>query len=114
MCMSYVEKDFLNWLKQIMEKLRSFPQKILLEPSFGVYLVEDSKIPVDTMYARATMAAKKCKKEYLTHVSYYDDSMTNQMLEEQHILSDMQKALDQPEFVIYIQPKFDLQTKVHI
>lgn len=53
-----------------------------IEPSFGVYVIDDPMIPVETMYARATMAAEKCKGKYMSHIAYYDQSMTDMYYKE--------------------------------
>ncbi len=40
---------------------------------------------------------------------FYEDSMRDQMLKEQSIESKMSAALQNGEFVVYFQPKYDMK-----
>lgn len=81
-----------------------------IEPSFGVYVIDDPTIPVEKMYLRATMAAEKCKGKYMSHIAYYDQSMTDMYYKEQEIMNEAQAALDGGQFVAYLQPKYSVST----
>jgi diguanylate cyclase (GGDEF)-like protein len=83
-----------------------------IEPSFGVYVIDDPGLPVETMYARATMAAEKCKGKYMLHVAYYDQGMTDMYYKAQKIMNEAQSALDGEQFVVYFQPKYNISTEM--
>ena len=76
----------------------------------GIYPVDNAFLPVDQMCDRANMALHNVKGSYLTRYSYYDKSMRDRMFEEQMIVRDMEFALLERQFCIYLQPVCNLQT----
>ena len=76
----------------------------------GVYPVDNVFLPVDQMCDRAHMAMNRVKGNYQQRYAYYDDSMRDLMLEEQMITRDMEFALQEHQFSIYLQPVCNLHT----
>lgn len=74
----------------------------------GVYPVEETALPVDQMCDRAHMALNKIKGNYMNRYAYYDASMRDQMLQEQMIVRDMNFALQEHQFTIFLQPVYSL------
>lgn len=62
------------------------------------------------MMDRAILAQKHVKRSKELNYAFYEDAMRNQMLREQDIESKMSQALQDGEFVVYLQPKYDLQS----
>lgn len=77
----------------------------------GVYPVDNVFLPVDQMCDRAHMALNTVKGRYMTRYAYYDENMRNLLLEEQMILRDMDFALEENQFCIYLQPIYSLKEK---
>jgi len=73
----------------------------------GIYPVENTNLPVDQMCDRAGMALRRIKGSYLTRYAYYDARMREQMIEEQLITGNMEAALLENQFTIYLQPIFN-------
>ena len=76
----------------------------------GIYEVENTYMPVDQMCDRARMAMNKVKGSYLHRYAYYDDKLKQIMQEEQMIVRDMEFALQERQFDIYLQPVYDAET----
>ncbi len=74
----------------------------------GIYPVNNVYLPADQMCDRANMALRKVKGNYLTRYAYYDAGMREQMLQEQMIVRDMNYALKDNQFTIYLQPVYSL------
>lgn len=79
-------------------------------PSIGVYLIDEPALSVETMYNRASMAAKACKGNYLEYYAYYNESMSLALTNEQEITNEMRFARENGQFQIYFQPKYNLRT----
>ncbi len=77
----------------------------------GIYPVDNPFLPVDQMCDRAHMALNKIKGNYMNRYAYYDDSMRELMLQEQMIVRDMEGALHDNQFEIYLQPVYNLCQK---
>lgn len=73
----------------------------------GIYSVEKRDLPVEQMCDRASMALKRIKGSYLTRYAYYDAKMRDQMIEELLITSNLETALKDRQFTIFLQPIFD-------
>lgn len=81
----------------------------VIEASFGVYVIEDNEESVEVMYTKASMAAERCKHMHGMSVSYYEEQMWIQIREEQWVNREMKRALEQKQFEVYLQPKYDLK-----
>ncbi len=78
--------------------------------SAGIYVIIDRNEPVDFMCDKASMALSSIKGKYMESYAYYDSKMMHSMIHEQEIKNEMQDALDQDQFKVYIQPKYDIAT----
>ena len=99
--------------ENLLVDLQKYNDTYYMEPSIGVYVIGDSQIPVEEMYDRASMAAESCKHKFMADVGYYDEHMTNKLRVEQELMNEAQKALDEEQFVVYLQPKTNLRTEKH-
>lgn len=79
-------------------------------PSFGIYLIEDNTMPIHTMFDMATLAAKQCKDSYMEYYSFYNEALSKTLIKEQAITNDMDMALENEQFKLYFQPKYDLKS----
>ncbi|MDE6852513.1 MAG: response regulator, partial [Lachnospiraceae bacterium] len=109
-CMEYDNKQELE---NMAEQFRNEMQQMIVEfdmiPVFGFYLISDYRIEVNDMYDYAKMASKECKGSYVKNYAYYQDEMRQDIIKEQKIVNMTRPALEQERFVLYIQPKYDIQ-----
>ncbi|MBP5330816.1 MAG: EAL domain-containing protein [Lachnospiraceae bacterium] len=73
----------------------------------GVYVIEDPSIDVALMCDRALLALKSIKGDYTNRVAYYDEEMRANLIEEQQITGEMDTALREGQFVVYLQPQIN-------
>lgn len=76
----------------------------------GVYVIDEPWIDVSLMCDRASLALRSIKGNFTRRVAFYDDSMREEMIENQVIINEMTSALERGEFVIYLQPQFNYST----
>lgn len=112
-CFSYNgDKSFLRQLADDMQqKLSNYKQDYLLQLSVGVCIVTDRTLSVDELYFRATMATHKCKDQYEKHLSFYDSAIGERLAKNMIITNEMQTALDENQFIVFLQPKFNVSTE---
>ncbi|MCR5321726.1 MAG: EAL domain-containing protein [Lachnospiraceae bacterium] len=80
----------------------------------GVYIVEDPLIDIALMCDRALMALKSIKGDYVKRVAYYDEEMRSNLIEAQQIATEMETALHEGQFVIFLQPQINYNNgKLH-
>ena len=85
-------------------------QSILMH--VGIYKIIDPDIDVSIMFDRAHLALTSIKNEYNTHVAVYDDNMRNQVLWDQKISSQLERALEEKQICPYLQPIVDISGKI--
>jgi diguanylate cyclase (GGDEF)-like protein len=100
-----------NNRQRFITSLRALAESYVLDysvvPCFGVYCVRDRRLSVSAMCDRAGLALSKAKRNGLMVCGEYDENMRQRIVNEQAIINDMSDALDNGEFVIYIQPKYE-------
>jgi diguanylate cyclase (GGDEF)-like protein/PAS domain S-box-containing protein len=109
-CMPYDEARVLAMIGRTKEKLAAYLPSYYIEPSFGIRLIHDPSTSVETLYNQASMAARHCKGHYMVTHAFYDPSMSESIVQEQEIMNEAQSALDSGQFVVYLQPKYNLKT----
>lgn len=79
--------------------------------SFGIYVANEKNVPVTSMVERANLSLKAVKGNYINHISYFDIEMREKAIDELDIVTHMNSALKNKEFVVYYQPKHNLETE---
>ena len=75
----------------------------------GVYPDVDKSIDIERRFDRAKMAADTGRNKYEQTISYYDNALHEAKLYEEQLLDDFREALEQRQFHVYYQPKFDVR-----
>ena len=91
--------------EKISDALGAYNRNYHIKPSFGVYVIQNPKDSIQSMLELATLAAKKCKGKYRTFLSCYTPEMSRQVEQEQRIVNEMQQAMKEEQFQVYLQPK---------
>lgn len=83
----------------------SIEHKILIH--VGLYKVIEPDIGISIMFDRAHLAQTTIKGEYNKHIAFYDDKMRDQVLWNQKISTELERAIAQKELCPYLQPIVD-------
>lgn len=76
--------------------------------SMGIYEIDDATVPIDQICDRAALAVNSISGEYNKKYAYYDAMFRRQLLNDHNLIADMEKALENRELFINIQPVFSL------
>ncbi len=104
-------KELTDYLQ---EALNIYPLKFFLTLSVGVYRLDKEESSIESMLDRAEKAQKTVSNNYSLHIAWYDENMRQKDEAEQMIVLEMGKALQQGQFVMYLQPKCDMRTNAII
>lgn len=107
------EETILFYGKEIKSKLNN----LLLEANIsyqvnlisGVYVINELKIDIDDLLEKANFALRYSKEKKELFTILYDDEITQQEIARMQLEEDLQRALENNEFQVYLQPKFNLQ-----
>lgn len=90
---------------------KTFLDEMDIRVVYGVFFVEDKKnMPVNVMCDRAFIAAHDKPYHYQEYIHFYDEEERRHIMEEQELEKDMEKALEERQFYIVVQPKYHPQT----
>ncbi|MBE5881719.1 MAG: EAL domain-containing protein [Lachnospiraceae bacterium] len=71
----------------------------------GVYEITDRSIPASVMCDRARMAITSIKGSFQKRVAYYDDTLRDNIMHEQELITDLDHAIATGEIKMYLQPQ---------
>lgn len=82
--------------------------RTMIPPSIGIRHVKGTETAAHSLLNQAYMAASSLYDTDDRHVVVYGDSMYNNFVLEQIILSDFKTALEHHDFQLYFQPKYNI------
>ena len=71
----------------------------------GVYVITDREESVDQMCNKAKMAIDSIKGDYDAYFAYFNEQLLEKTLYEQRLVGELEKALAEEQFCIYLQPQ---------
>lgn len=77
----------------------------------GLYEIADPFESVNSMYDKATLAAKEIKDDYSQIIAYYNTALLDHLVEENGIINEFEVALAENQFVMYLQPQISSTTE---
>lgn len=75
----------------------------------GVYTNVDKSIEIERRFDRAVQAQNSIRGDYSTSVAYYNDEIQKRRLREAQLLAEFDNALANGQFVLYFQPKYNIE-----
>lgn len=78
----------------------------------GVYLVQPGEYDVEQLCNNAMIASEMSGEETENKTAFFDVEMNNQKIWERRVENDMERALINKEFQVYLQPKINTSDEV--
>lgn len=75
----------------------------------GIYQNVDKNIDIEQRFDRANLAGAKSRNKYASSYVMYDTQMHERELYNEKLISDMDKALEEKQFVVFYQPKYNIR-----
>ena len=111
MCLSKSDFDRMELPKSIKTFLEDMDIKVI----YGVYVAKKgSDIAVNVMCDRAFAAARNENYAYTEYIHYYDDEERKRIMLTQEIERDMEKAVEERQFYIVVQPKYNAKSEKNV
>lgn len=101
----YTEELYMGVTDQI-NNLANANNNLIIK--WGIYEVNNREVPIENMCDRAFLAADLIKGQYHKCFAFYDENLRSKLLREQAITEVMENALKEEQFVVYFQPKYNL------
>ncbi|MDD4370989.1 MAG: EAL domain-containing protein [Anaerostipes sp.] len=110
-CIPYVKETFLDTIEEIEEKGKSLCENYVLKFSFGIYVIEDIDYDMEKICSKVTEAARKCKENLQQRYVFYSEDLDLEEERIQKITNEMEQAIEDKQFQVYLQPKYDMNTE---
>ncbi len=99
--------DFIEFIRTNLLRYKNMEYRLV----FGVAFVKDINENLRKYGDRASIARQSIKANAMEYVIFHDETMTQKVLSAKRVEDHMEKALENHEFVMYLQPKFDMDTE---
>ncbi len=78
---------------------------------YGIYVITNPKTDVSLAIDRAELALASIKQNFTERFAFYNESMIENLKDEQELITDMVVGLQRNEFTVYLQPQYDYTTE---
>ncbi|MEG2440928.1 MAG: EAL domain-containing protein [Acetivibrio sp.] len=106
--------DIPSLLNQIEKEKGTYDTTYNIFINFGIYHIIDRTIPVSNMCDRAILALQTVRENYLNHHAIYNESLRNKLLEEQQLSAEVEKAIYEEQFCVFLQPIYSVTDKMMV
>ena len=104
-------EDYPQLLSRFQERLNALSSDVNLHIRMGVNVWQEEVTPV-LMFDRAQAACNMIRGDFQNSLKIYNDEMLNKELLNQRLLNDLRAAVEEGQFVVYYQPKYNIQNDV--
>lgn len=111
-CKEYIKADFKLISEEIKILLKGCSNEYEVVPNMGIYIIEDNNMSVEKIMSNAMIASKQTNGRYIDFFAYYTKELGAEAAREQEIIKEMKWALEDDQFGIYIQPKYNITTNI--
>ena len=103
-------EDYRAIFERIQSKLDTLASNASVRLRMGVMPWQENIEPIQ-LFDRARTACNMSRGNYMDHLIIFDETVRERELLDQRLLNDLRRALDEEEFVVYYQPKFDVRSE---
>ena len=100
--------DYLALLNRFQTKVDSVSENVSIRLRMGVRPWIENVEPV-VLFDRARAACSMMRGNYVSHLMIYDEAMRLREILNQRLLNDLRQAVEERQFIVYYQPKYNIQ-----
>ncbi|MCM1132882.1 MAG: GGDEF domain-containing phosphodiesterase [Ruminococcus flavefaciens] len=98
--------EFIHKLETSLSGYKNIDYRLI----FGVAIAEDRTIHTRRHGDNATLARQSVKGSALNNIGFYNGNLKTELYHQQTIEEDMLRAVENNEFVMFLQPKYSIST----
>ena len=103
-------EDYQAVFNRLQHKLDAISSNASIRLRMGVMPWQPKIEPIH-LFDRAGTACSMARGNYKEHLIVFDEKVREQELTDQKLMGDLRRALDENEFEVFYQPKFDIRTE---
>lgn len=97
-----------SWFQTFNEHIKPYNLMTAVKVACGICVIQKEKDTTAAMFDRSNAARKLAKQEHAKGIKFYDQQMLENMLLEKELETYKYSAIDNQEFIINLQPQYDL------
>ncbi|MBR6337179.1 MAG: EAL domain-containing protein [Ruminococcus sp.] len=101
--------ELLDELPQYTAKLDELTGDHKISVRMGIYSDDGSAADMEQRFDCARLACRKLRNSYATCYDLYNAELHSKELHSERLMTDMDKALDERQFKVYFQPKYNIR-----
>ena len=101
-------EDYHDVLGRLQKAVNAMSDRVNVRLRMGVKPWSEGVEP-SLMFDRARVACNMVRGSYKTHLMVFDDDMRERELFQQRLLNDLRRAVEEHQFIVYFQPKYNIQ-----
>ena len=102
------EADIMKVINSITRDIGNVSDMFQVELAFGIYRIENRDEKVSEMLSRMMLAMQAVSQDQKMNYAYFDEELKRKYEENQKMCEEMEQALENNKFVMYLQPMVDL------
>lgn len=107
-CLSKKDFEAIDFKK----RYKTFLEEMDITVTYGVFEVNIQRdLSVNIMCDRAILAAHDRERKRSEYIRFYSDEDRVRIVHEREVENDMEKALEEHQFCVYVQPKYDVSNE---
>lgn len=104
------DDQIISFVENVTRAIGEYKLKTKLLPTFGIYKILDYNMPIDEIINKAQIAKQGAKANSEKNYMFFTDEMANEIKIANDIENEMFYALNQKQYIAYLQPKYDTLT----
>lgn len=99
-----------EFYSRFLEDFADYELNYPLSLKMGIYDLCEPDCDILTMSYRADLAIRSIEGDFSKHIAYYSKGLMQSTKEEQQMLADVEAAVKDEQFEVWLQPQFDYRT----
>lgn len=104
------DEAVLAFTASLTDRLIHYDENVTIHPAFGIYHIPDNSMKVIDMISQANLAVQFVKEQDDDNYRFFTEELNEQFLTNKHMSEEMEQALENHKFVMYLQPMIDLHS----
>lgn len=111
LCIARPKPEVITFIENLEQEINNYSISYQFILSVGIlYLRQYEGEPVNILCDRAALAQRTVKGNYVNRYAFFEKSMKDTLNREHYINGLMKQALENNEFQVFFQPKYDMPT----
>ena len=102
-------EDYERIISDIEEKIAKVEGIPNMRIRIGIYPDPENLGNVETWFDRAKVACDGIRGDYNRQIAFYDNDLYEKSLYNERLIKDIDKAIEEEQFIVYFQPKYGIQ-----